>query len=1121
MLFVVGMHRSGTSFAANWLRDIGLNFGEDSMLLEPQADNADGFVEHKNVVDLNDRLLGFHNQSWFRPNGNVELSAAEQEKIIELRASLEKAGVEAIKDPRLSLLIPYWVRKGDQLVVCLRDPGEVAASLLRRDHFPIEVSVSLWLIYNHFIAKQLKNREHEIFWFSELERKADSIADGVSNLVQRSLTSVMTALNNRFKPAMATSRSGGNQKISDPIYILAREVYRKCVEANSITPFLDVKLGGAIELVDTFYSLIAESRALRELKPKHLSLKNHADGLQAALDVRNKEFELLASAHNEELKNSELAQAKFKSMEAEFRAENQRLNAGVQELRAGNDTLRDENKLLRDENHLLQAEYSSLVELLAKPIGRLLYNFFRLYKLFTFRKGVETVFDRIFYHAEQQRKHNRKQLDVPEKLHAAMRVIEFLLKNPGIASRNLTWRNVRIFARRFGSNQSDFKQWLDARIPETIGVREVYIEKFDWSERIKFPVAPTPKVSIIVPVYNQVEITLSLLKSLVKYTSGQYEVILADDCSTDRTQEIQNYVENIIHIRNSENLGFLLNCNNAAQHAKGKIVVFLNNDTNVTEGWLNSIVDCFEDSTVGVVGPKILFANGQLQEAGGIIWKDGSGWNYGRMKDPEAPEYNYFKDVDYVSGCCLAVRTDIWNEIGGFDQRYVPAYYEDTDICFEARRLGYRVVYQPRSVVVHLEGASHGTDTNTGIKKYQLVNQEKFVQKWRSVLDSHFENGVDVFHARDRSATKLTMLFIDHYVPHYDKDAGSRAVFMYLQIMIDMGFNIKFIGDNFYKHEPYTSKLQSMGVEVLYGNFYAANIESWIDSNASCIDAAFVNRPHIAERYVNQIKKLGIMLIYFGHDLHFLRLGRQALHEKSKYLKKEADDWERRELAVIDQADIVYYPSSVEVDLLVEKYGINSAKVLPLFAYSHAQVDYQAGSRKGSIFVGGFGHPPNVDAVEWLYSEVFPKLGEEALPIYIVGSNVPDHIRQMNDSNFQVLGFLSDEELHNIYKQVRSALVPLRFGAGVKGKLLEAMYFGLPVVSTSIGLEGLGGLDRMYAYDSADEFANRVRELASDTDVASKASSFSLSYVNSNFSKGSLRDIFEKDIVQSWLNLNG
>ena len=122
--------------------------------------------------------------------------------------------------------------------------------------------------------------------------------------------------------------------------------------------------------------------------------------------------------------------------------------------------------------------------------------------------------------------------------------------------------------------------------------------------------------------------------------------------------------------------------------------------------------------------------------------------------------------------------------------------------------------YQPASVVVHFEGISNGTDTavSNNVKQYQETNRDKFLHKWNEELVAkHFPAGNDVYWARDLSKNKKTILVIDHYVPQFDKDAGSRTLFQYIQLFCKMGYNVKFLGDNFFRDEPYTAMLQQMG----------------------------------------------------------------------------------------------------------------------------------------------------------------------------------------------------------------------------------------------------------------------------------------------------------------------
>lgn len=259
-----------------------------------------------------------------------------------------------------------------------------------------------------------------------------------------------------------------------------------------------------------------------------------------------------------------------------------------------------------------------------------------------------------------------------------------------------------------------------------------------------------------------------MCRSFIK-NSGEisYEILIGNDCSTDLTTRIAEIIPGVKCVTNEKNLRFVLNCKNAAKYAKGTYLLFLNNDTQVQPNWLEPLVSLIESADdIGMVGSKLVYPDGTLQEAGGILWRDGSAWNYGNRQDSALPEFNYVKEADYISGASIMLPRALWEEIGGFDERFVPAYCEDSDLAFTIRKMGYRVMFQPQSVVVHFEGVSNGTDTSSGQKKYQVVNSQKFYEKWKDVLEAeHFENGQNVFQARDRSRGKKTVLVVDHYIP--------------------------------------------------------------------------------------------------------------------------------------------------------------------------------------------------------------------------------------------------------------------------------------------------------------------------------------------------------------------
>jgi GT2 family glycosyltransferase len=641
-------------------------------------------------------------------------------------------------------------------------------------------------------------------------------------------------------------------------------------------------------------------------------------------------------------------------------------------------------------------------------------------------------------------------------------------------------------------------------------------------EPIVFKKESKPVVSIIIPVYNQFNYTYNCLKSIFNCSGDKvsYEVIIANDCSGDLTKYIKKVISNINVVTTPENLRFLKNCNNAAKYAKGKYILFLNNDTQVQENWLFPLVELIEkDDTVGAVGSKLVFENGLLQEAGGILWNDASAWNYGRMGDPALPEFNYVKEVDYISGAALMFRKSIWDKLGGFDESFAPAYYEDSDLCFSVRKLGYKIMYQPASVVVHFEGITNGTGISEGQKQYQVVNQNKFYEKWKNVLENeHFPNGENIFLARDKSRNKKTILFIDHYVPWFDKDAGSRAVFHYVNLFINIGCNVKFIGDNFYKHEPYTTVLNQLGVEVLYGNYYFNNWKLWIKENSNYINIVFLIRPHISCKYIDFIKQFpSIKTAYWGVDLHFLRERREYEITKNSKLLESSKEWEKLEFDLMKKVDVSYYYSQKEIDIIKSEYTGVNVKAIPINIYKNIQKNVVPFKKRNDLlFVGGFAHNPNIDAIQWLCNEIMPLVLKKYpdIKLYVVGSNAPQNVLDLASESIIIKGYVTDDELKSIYNFSRISVVPLRYGAGVKGKVVEAIYNQIPVITTSIGVEGILNAEMFLSIkDNSDDFANEIIDLYCNFEELEKKSEKSYQYIKETFTEDAALRVFREDFV--------
>jgi GT2 family glycosyltransferase/glycosyltransferase involved in cell wall biosynthesis len=637
-------------------------------------------------------------------------------------------------------------------------------------------------------------------------------------------------------------------------------------------------------------------------------------------------------------------------------------------------------------------------------------------------------------------------------------------------------------------------------------------------------------VSIIVPAFNHVAYTLTCLLSVLRQkTRYSFEVIVGDDASSDATQAlIESLAAPVVHVRHPENLGFLRNCNACAEHAHGRYLALLNNDTIVLPGWLDELIDLFEaDPSIGLVGSKLLFENGRLQEAGGIVWKDGSAWNYGRNSDPQLPMFNYVKDVDYCSGTSIATRTNLWRQLDGFDERFAPAYYEDTDLAFRIRQTGFRTVYQPASVVIHHEGMTHGTDEKRGTKHYQVENKNTFFPPWRDVLSrEHFDAGQQVFLARDRSHGRPHMLVVDHYIPTPDRDAGSRSMSDIMRLFAQNGFQLSFWPENLRYDRHYIRDLQQLGIEVIYGSTFVGNFRKWISENGRYFDYAFLSRPHVSKDFIYHIRaRTRAKILYYGHDIHYLRLAEQYKLTKDPRIRAEWKKYERLEPSIWNACDKIYYPSDDEVRIVNKTLGRSRASQIPLLIVPSDKIDEstrhldQGGfaSRHGLIFVGGFAHTPNTDGIKWFVKEIWPRVVDR-LPdatLSIVGSHAPDDVFALASDHVRVTGYVDSAALARLYREARLAIVPLRYGAGVKGKLIEALSMGTPVVSTSVGMQGLSMARAFVSVaDGAGAFADAIVGIYDEPAEMERMAREGLRFIEANFSKDAAIACFAEDIPE-------
>ncbi len=655
-------------------------------------------------------------------------------------------------------------------------------------------------------------------------------------------------------------------------------------------------------------------------------------------------------------------------------------------------------------------------------------------------------------------------------------------------------------------------------------------EKSAGSAPIVFPEFSDPQVSIILPVYNQFDYTWRCLKSIAVATMGlSFEVIVMDDCSGDETSTLPQRVSGLRYFRQEKNKHYLRNCSQGAQAARGKYLYFLNNDTELTPGAIYALLQTFIDfPEAGAVGSKLIYPDGTLQEVGSAIWDNGECHPIGRQeRDALLPQFRYLRECHYVTGASMLVPRDLFRQVGGFDERYLPAYYEDTDLCMSLRAGGYKVFVQPMSVVIHYEHISTVAAGKGANFKLQEQNKPKFLSKWGRVL-AHHPRPTEPWDTLKDVGVGRRCLFFDWRTPRIDEDAGSYAALQEMRLLQSLGIKVTFASLEMEYAGRHTEALQRVGIECVYAPHFK-NWQTLLDQRGSEFDLVYGMRFEIMEQVIDGMR--GRMphakILFNPADLHFLRQLREARIKKNAKdpaadeLFAKADGVKHRELSVMRSSDAIILYNEIESEVVQTNLPGKLVTVLPFFVPTRDTVPDWS-KRAGVAFLGSYQHSPNRDSVEFFARQVMPLI-RVAIPdciFYVYGSDM-ELIRKSVEDLKDVVVVGSVKEVSDAFDRHRVFVAPMRYGAGIKGKVVMALCNGIPTVLTAVAAEGTNARNNQEVIlaETPAEFAAAVVELHENAPRWQNISEAALKFGRTTFNRDRARDALRATILATGITV--
>ena len=621
---------------------------------------------------------------------------------------------------------------------------------------------------------------------------------------------------------------------------------------------------------------------------------------------------------------------------------------------------------------------------------------------------------------------------------------------------------------------------------------------------LRLPEVAEPLVTVVIVAKDSFSQTYHCIASIIgSYNQVQCEVILVDDASTDETSCVEEIVENLRVVRNTETRGNTQSYNDASDVANGRYLCLLSNETEVTSGWIDNAIEVFKTyKNVGCVGGKLIYSNSKLCEAGGLVWKDGEYCRYGENENASHPRYNYIRQADYLSSTAMILDRGVFKEVGGFTVDNQMAVYEDIDLAFKVRKAGYKTIYSPATTVVQITGLSGEThtDSESGRSDQDISNGQGFREKWFREFRDNAIAGDHPEYEADRGCS-FRVLVIDANTPKLNNDAGSYAAIQEMKLLIELGAKLVFLPLNFAHMGKHTERLQTLGIECLHYPFYTS-VEQVMAQRGGEFDVVYITRYETVHAVIEPVRNHSSARVMFNNaDLHFMRELREELQAKGCELSGPLSTREK-ELKAIKTVDVTLCYTETERAIVASHlFAEDNIKRCPWVVKPIANVP-PIDKRCGIAFLGGFNHKPNVEAVKYFCEEIMPALVERdpEIVLKVYGSGLPDELLKLSSRNIVLVGFI--EDLQDIFSTARVFVSPLLTGAGLNGKMIDCMAHGLPSVISPLTADGTGLVHGQSAIiaESVDDWVEGICELNSNDALWQQFSRNSLNIARTLFS---------------------